>query len=45
MRYLLLICTDEEAIEAQSAEETTSMLAGYVAFRRGDGPKGRAAQR
>ena len=32
MRYLLLICTDEEAIEAQSAEETTSMLAGYVAF-------------
>ena len=32
MRYLLLICTDESAMEAASPEESQASLAEYIAF-------------
>ena len=32
MRYALLICTDENAMLAASAEETAAVMAGYQAF-------------
>ncbi len=32
MRYLLMICTDENAIGALSPEEGSAMLADYAAF-------------
>jgi hypothetical protein len=32
MRYLLMICTEEDRIAALSPEEGTAMLAGYQAF-------------
>jgi hypothetical protein len=32
MRYLLMICTDENAIVALSPEEGSAMLADYAAF-------------
>ena len=32
MRYMLLICADENAIDALSPEETSAMLAEYGAF-------------
>jgi hypothetical protein len=32
MRYLLLICTDENATAALSPEEESAVMAGYAAF-------------
>jgi hypothetical protein len=32
MRYLLMICTDEQAMTAASPEEAQASLAGYLAF-------------
>ena len=32
MRYMLLLCTDENAIDALSSEEAAAMLADYGAF-------------
>src|SRR3974377_2469554 len=40
MRYMLMICTDETALQAQSPEEERSMVAGYAAFGEERGRRG-----
>ena len=40
MRYALLICADENAIEAQSPQEGEAMLSRYVAFGEEMGKRG-----
>jgi hypothetical protein len=40
MRYMLMICTDESAQSAASAEETSTMMAEYMAFGEEMGAKG-----
>jgi hypothetical protein len=40
MRYLLLICTDEESVGAMSPEEGAAMMAEYVAFGEEAGARG-----
>ena len=32
MRYMLMICADEDALQAQSPQEEATMLGGYAAF-------------
>jgi hypothetical protein len=40
MKYLLLICGDEDAFAAMGSEELESMLAGYAAFGEEMGQRG-----
>ena len=40
MRYALLICTDEKAVEAASPEEASAAMSEYVAFGEEMGKRG-----